>query len=386
MLKYVMTIIFLCCVLSLNVSAEVFSGYDNYVYNANDFAIEWIDYNPVGMFNEWLEGIALDNPENVLGRPTVDTTGDDWYIPEDMAVPINPTYPAFRYYELLYLGEGGSVTVKFDHHVRDDLNNPYGIDLIVFGNSAQVIGGGTGWGNGDPELLTMSSFGNYQPGIVSVSQDSVTWYSFTNDPNFMSGNPNFIKLVADANDGPFCNSFAPTLGRVYDPCDPDQSIGAWNQYWAEPTNPTLPVDPNLFFDDFGGQSLAYMSGVYGNSAGGTGYDISRLDLPVDPVTGKKWFIYVRVDDKPNGGTTKIDAFSDVSSCGDWKHPFPEGDINHDCIVNMSDCAVLSKYWLKSITGPENPANIANIFSDTVINSDDLDIIADNWLSCSWDCD
>ena len=116
-------------------------------------------------------------------------------------------------------------------------------------------------------------------GIVSVSQDGATWYSFTNDPNFMADDPGFIKLAADADDGPFCDGFAPTLGRVYDPCHADASIGEWNLWWAEPTNPTLPVDPNLSFETLAGRSVARVAQTYGDSAGGTGYDIARLDLP-----------------------------------------------------------------------------------------------------------
>ncbi|HDL08585.1 MAG TPA: hypothetical protein ENG35_07615 [Desulfobacteraceae bacterium] len=367
--------------------AQAYSGYDNYIYDPNDFATGWIEYYHNGMYNDWLSGMPFDDPTTTLGRPTIDTTGDDWYIPEDEAAPVNPVYPAFRYFEMVFLGEEGYITVEFNHPVRDDENNPYGIDFIVFGNAFQVIGGGQGWTNGDPALTTVGPDGFYEPGIVSVSQDGITWYSFTNDSNFMSGDPNFVKLPADVNDGPFCDSFAPTLGRVYDPCNPDTSIGEWNQWWAEPTNPTFPVDPNLWFDSFDGYTVAQICETYGNSAGGTGYDIDRLDLPVDPVTGKKWFQYVRIDDKTGGGNAELDAVSDVSCCGDYKHPFPQGDISKDCRVNFEDYAILAGYWLEQIVG-DDPAKVADIYEDDndIIDLYDLGMLADNWLSCSWDCD
>jgi len=367
-------------------SAAEFSGYEHYVFDHADFATECIEYSPVGTLYDYLAGLPLNNPDNALGRPTVDTDGDGMYIDEYAIAPVNPVNSAFRYDELLFIGEGGHVSFKFNHPVRDDENNPYGVDLIVFGNAAQTIGGGTGWTNGDPELFNVGFGGFSEPGIISVSQDGIIWYSFTNDQDFMSGDSNFIKLPSDANDGPFCDSFASTLGRVYDPCNPDQSIGTWNKYWAEPTNPTLPVDPDKSFADYGGVSLADICLVYGNSAGGTGYDIGRLDLPVDPLTGKKWFTYVRVDDKPFGGNAEIDAFSDVSSCGDWKHPYPQGDINHDCRVNMIDLAVLAKHWQADVTLPDGPGNIADVLDDDFINIDDLNTIAGNWLGCSWNCD
>jgi hypothetical protein len=364
----------LLSVISLNTCAyaEYFYGYEDYVYDANDFATDWIEYYHNGMYYDWLSGLAMDKPENVFGRPTVDTTGDDWYIPEDEPIPVNPVYPAFRAHELVFLGEGGFIVLKFNHPVRDDENNPYGIDFIVFGNAFQVIGGGQGWVNGDPAFTTVGPDGFIEPGIVSVSQNGITWYSFTNNISFMAGNPYFIKFIDDPNDGPFCDSFAPTLGRVYmdDPNLADPNLGQWNQWWSEPTNPTLPIDPTLWFDSFSGYSVAEICEVYGHSAGGTGYDISRLDLPMDPATGKKWFQYVRVDDKAGGGNAEIDAFSDVSCCGDWKHPFPAGDLNRDCRVDMADLSVLSQRWMDEFEGQ---------------GMAELVILAENWLRCSWDC-
>ena len=387
MKKYIL-ILLLITGLHTTVFAEAFSGYDHYVYDPNDFATEWVEYYHNGMYYDWLNGVAMDNPENALDRPTIDTTGDDWYIPEDEPTPVNPVYPSFRYNELLFLGEGGYITVEFNHRVRDDENNPYGIDFIVYGNAMQVIGGGQGWANGDPAYTFVGPDGSYEPGVVSVSQDGATWYSFTNDPSFMADNPNFTKLPVDANDGPFCDSFAPTMGRIHteDPNLADPNLGQWNQWWAEPTNPTFPVDPNLWFDSLNGYSLAEICEVYSNSAGGTGYDISKLDLPVDSNTGKKWFQYVRVDDKANGGSAEIDAFSDVSCCGDWKHPYPIGDITKDCRVNLKDFAVLAGFWLNDIIEQDDPARIADLDPDDSINYNDLFIITNNWLDCSWDCD
>lgn len=35
-----------------------------------------------------------------------------------------------------------------------------------------------------------------------------------------------------------------------------------------------------------------------------------------------------------------------SICGDLQHPYPTGDINHDCTVNLLDLALLAENWLK----------------------------------------
>lgn len=386
MKKEFLILLCLCFLLSINAWATDFSGYDHYVYDHNDFATDWVEYDPNGMGYDWLSGQPFNDPTTTLGRPTVDTTGDDWYIPEDEPTPVNPVYPAFRYNEIVYLGEGGHITLKFNHPIRDDRNNPYGIDLIVFGNAFQIIGGGQGWTNGDPALITIGPSGFYEPGIVSVSQDGVKWYCFTTDQNFMKGDPNFIKLPDYYKDGPFCDSFAPTLGRVYDPNYPDANLGTWNHWWAEPTNPTFPVDPSLTFADFGGFSVAQMCQVYGNSAGGTGYDISVFEgLPEDPNTGLKWIQYVRVDDKTGGGTAEVDAVSDVSCCGDFKHPYPVGDFTKDCHVNFEDFAVFAVFWMAHLSGPDDPAGIADLYPDGVVDIKDLSVFLNNWLGCNWNC-
>ena len=377
----------LALVMALTVRGQQFSGYDHYVYDPNDFAVAWFDYQPVGMGYDWLTWprLGMNDPDTVLGRPTIDTTGDDMYIPEDDPAPVNPVYPAFRYYELLWLGEAGHVSVAFDHPVRDDRNNPYGIDLIVYGNAFQEIGANQGWENGNPAGTTVGPDGFYEPGIVSVSQDSIIWYSFTNDPGFMPGDPCFVLMDGGTGDGPFCDAFAPTLGRVYDPCNPDPNVGAWNQWWAQPTNPTFPVDPELWFSDFDGFSVAEICQTYGPSSGGTGYDLDRLALPVDPCTGCKWCLYVRVDDQPAGGSAELDAFADVSCCGDWKHPYPVGDITQDCKVNLHDFGMLAAFWLAEVTVPDDPAAMADLDDNDTIGMSDLTVLAEHWLHCTWDC-
>jgi hypothetical protein len=303
----------------------------------------------------------------------------------DMNVPTVPVYPAFRAHELVFLGEGGTITLAFNHPVSDDAENPYGIDFIVFGNAYHIIGGGQGWVNGDPRSVTVGPSGGSEPGIVSVSQDGTIWYSFTNDPNFMSGDPNFIKLAEDAGDGPFCDGFAPTLGRVYntDPCYVDTSLGDWNQWWAEPTNPTLPLDPSLSYASFDGMSVARIAETYGDSAGGTGYDLARLDLPADPNTGLKWFQYVRIDDAPGGGSPEVDAIADVSCPGDYRHPVPVGDVNGDYRVDEGDVVIVEGYLGTVITDPSDPAAVADLNGDGAVDQADLDIVTANVGACAW---
>ncbi len=257
-----------------------------YTYNPSDFATEVISYTEgSGVGSDFISGSKFNNPECALGRPTIDTTGDGWYIPVDHSVPVVPVYPAFRSYELVTIGNGGQITLKFDHKILDDPANPYGLDFIIFGNAFQIIGGGQSWTNGNPNNVTVGANGFAEPGIVSVSQDGVNWHTFS--------------------DGPYADDFAPTLGRIYDENNPDKSIGDWNNWWGEATDPTVPLDPSFEFSSFDGKTVAEMAKTYGKSAGGIGFDISDVGLD--------WIQYVRIEDNPNSNaTTEIDAVADVA--------------------------------------------------------------------------
>ena len=359
------------CVLLVAVLTVVSGSVSAYTYNPSDFATEVVEYvEGTGVGSDWISGEKFNNPACALGRPTVDTTGDGWYIPVDETVPVVPVYPSFRSFELVTIGNGGSLTVKFDHRVLDDPDNPYGLDLIVFGNAFQIIGGGQGWTNGDPNDVTVSGNGFVEPGIVSVSQDGQTWYTLSN--------------------GPFADDFAPTLGRVYDPANPDKSIGDWNNWWGEPTDPRIPLDPSLDFSSFEGWTVAQIAQAYGESAGGAGIDIGQFALPIDENTGLKWVQYVRIDDNPDSSaTTEIDAIADAVAlipgdanidgvvdvadlgilAGNYENEegmtWSDGDFTHDGAVDVADLGILASNYGYGCSGVPEPATIALLIAGGV---------------------
>jgi hypothetical protein len=331
-----------------------------YDYDPNDFATEVTEYVAGDMWQ--VDSVEpthpFNNPTNALGRPTIDTTGDNRdIVPVSTIVPVVIVYPSFRYFELVTIGDGGRLVLKFNHPVRDDENNPYGIDFIVFGNAIQDNGSmTTHWANGNPANFWVNTdIINEEMAIVSVSQDGINWYSYSG--------------------GPYSDGFAPTLGRVYDPEHPDTGIGAWNLWWGQATNPTLPLDPAITAASFDGKSVGGISQMYGRSSGGTGYDLQE--------SGFEWIQYVKIESWPGGNSPEVDAVSDVSCCGDWKHPFPAGDITHDCNVNYEDIAKLAEYWLEVVTGPEDEAAAADIYGDNIINFKDWAMMAGTWLESSW---
>lgn len=320
-----------------------------YDYDANDFAVECVSYTPgVGIGSDWLtyywQGVYVyyNNPLVALGRPTIDTTGDKvpsgWgYINYHETAPVVNVYPACRTDEVVSIGYSGQITLKFNHPVADDENNPYGIDLIVFGNARKYC---NGWDNRDPATFLPDPEYAEEFGIVSVSPDGQNWYTYE--------------------EGPFADNYAPTLGRVYDPANADTSIGAWNHWWGEPTDPTLPLNPSVTIAAVNGKTVAQTAILYGKSAGGTGFDIAQ--------SGFTSIQYVKIES--NGeDISEVDAISDVSSCGDYKHPFPAGDFCQDCIVDFRDLVALAQRWQGNLQDYQ-----------------DLNDLSNSWLECTWQCE
>ncbi|MHC4076314.1 MAG: hypothetical protein ACYSRR_04045 [Planctomycetota bacterium] len=300
-----------------------------YDYDPNDFVTEVVSYDSTGTS-------TYNYPEDALGRPAIDTDYLDVLRP---VVPVYQVWGTATSDQVVTIGYGGHLIVKFNHKVADDKNNPHGIDFIIFGNAIELIG--ADWQYTDPNdvIINGDAFGNYilkEPGIVSVSQDGIDWYTF--------------------NDGPYADDFAPTIGRVYDTNDPQgEYVGEWtNLWWGQVTNPTLPIDPNLTAEDFEGKTVAYLCQAYGNSAGGTGFDLKNLAsedyqaLRIDPATGRRWIQYVKIEnmDTYNIEKPEVDAIADVAACGDYKHPYPPGDINQDCSVDFRDFAIMTANWLQ----------------------------------------
>lgn len=259
---------------------------------ASDFATAVVAYVPGnGLPADVLTGLIFDDPNSALGPPTVDTTGDGFIAAPDAVLPILPVHPAFRQSELVSIGAGGHLTLAFDHPVLDEPENPYGLDLIVFGNASLNVIEPASWTPADPLQFILGSTLFEEPGEITVSADGTNWFSV--DP----------ELMADA--------FAPTLGRTYDTNQPAVLPGISNLWWGAATDPTFPLDPAIGRESFLGTTLAYTARAYGRSAGGTGIDLGPVPLPTDPGTGHKYIHYVRITHPGGTATPEIDAVADV---------------------------------------------------------------------------
>jgi hypothetical protein len=223
--------------------------------SASSFATEVVSYSPGSNVPA-----GYDNPAAALGSPGRSTGSGPF---DGDVTPFNAPYQAS---DVVTVGAGGSLVVKFDHPVVDDAANPYGIDLLVFGNAFLGIDFDNGLADG-----TIFA----EPGHIAVSQDGVTWFN--------------TSVTADG--------LYPTFA-YQDPTGPFSSGG------TIPTSYTRPVNPALGLADFAGKSTAELAALYAGSGGGAGIDLAPLGLP--------WIQYVRVfQDASDGFATDIDAFADA---------------------------------------------------------------------------
>jgi hypothetical protein len=206
-------------------------------------------------------GVAAEyaNPATALGTPER-FTGEGVF--PGAVTPFNPAYLGD---EIVTLGAGGSLTVAFDEPVADDPLNPFGIDLLIFGNAFFIDGS-------YPNGLALRLFGESQVGRVEVSPDGVEWRTV-----------NGVGPV-----GVF-----PSMGYA-DLLDPYSTTPG-----SVPTDFTKAVDPA--FNPIG---LTYgeIVGGYAGSGGGVGVDLAS--------TGFSWISFVRVSN--DSVAFSIDAFSDAA--------------------------------------------------------------------------
>ncbi|WP_437761575.1 hypothetical protein WMF27_04015 [Sorangium sp. So ce281] len=241
-----------------------------YVYDPNDFAVAVVSSTS-------LPATSLYNdPAAVLGRPALKFNNGTIANPQFRRVKvIEPAYNTGTANERLIttLNAGQSITVRMGRLVYDDPNNPYGIDLNVFGNAFFSAGTFT---SDATNLNTTTLGGVFSENVrVSVSPDNVQWYTYT--------------------------------GRTGDGLFPTNSY-RWDRATASWTNdeldPTKPVDPSLTASDFAGISAADALDLYDGAAGGAGFDLAP--------TGFAYIEYVRIEGVTGFSGGEIDAIAAVN--------------------------------------------------------------------------
>ena len=207
---------------------------------------------------------GFDDPAAALGSPTRITAPGNPF-----GGPVTPFQAPFGPGELVTVGAGGSLTVAFDEPITDDAANPFGIDLLVFGNAFFVLDFSSGTATGD-------TFG--EAGRIEVSADGVDFFA-----------------VPDV----FADGDFPTLG-FQDTDEPFPSSPG-----SIPTDFTRPVDPTF---DPTAMTTAQIVAAYAGSGGGAGVDIGSVGL------SEVSFVRI-INDAPgdSGVAAQIDGFADVSA-------------------------------------------------------------------------
>ncbi len=237
------------CLLSISSATRVFAA---------PFASEVVSYTAGSNVTA-----GYTDPSAALGSPLRDTGSGPF---DGDLTPFNAPYTPDQ---VVAIGAGGSLVVRFDHQVTDDAANPYGIDLLVFGNAFLGLDFNTALADG---LV----FG--EPAAIAVSQDGVTWF----DVSAVYADDLFPTFAYQDPTGPF--SFGGTIETSY----------------------TRPVNPALGLADFAGKDVLQIAALYGGSGGGAGIDLAALGLP--------WIEYVRVTQAGGDAfASEIDAFADVEA-------------------------------------------------------------------------
>lgn len=284
----------------------------------DSFASEWISYQPgAGV------PLSFQNPSAALGEPTRFSG-----IGIDPGV-VSPFQPAFMPSEIVSIGPGGSLVLAFDRDVVDDPSNPFGVDLIVFGNSffADIA---------FPEAICGVLYA--EGGIIDVSTDGVEWHTIPG-------------VVADG--------MLPTLGFL-DSAPYDSTPGVVESDF------TRPVDPSMALEIEEGTSFEQLLAIYDGAGGGAGVDLATVGLQ------KVRFVRLRV---PPGWccTVEVDAVSIVAGV---TTPFDASDLDQNGTVNGADLAIVLGNW----GGPGVLRNgmTADLNGSGAVDGADLAVVLGSW--------
>ena len=261
-------------------------------------------------------GPGYGNPATTLGPPTR-MSG----LPGITDSVVTPFQPAYMASELLTIGRGGRLVVAFDQPILDDPDNPFGVDLLIFGNAFFT-------NVGSPLACTGALYD--EGGRIEVSADGI----------------HFIQLPNRSADGGF-----PTLG--YRDVEPFATNPG-----AQPTDFTHPVDPALM--DLMLESAVCWDELliaYDGSGGGTPIDLATVGL------AQATHIRITVDAEA-GSLPEIDGFADVA-------PRPRGDLDGNGTINGADLTLVLAAW----GTPDHPADLDG---NGVVDGPDLTIILGGW--------
>lgn len=215
---------------------------------ASPFAAGVVQYEPGANVKP-----AYIDPSVSLGEPSRLTPDPSW------PSVVSMLSPAYLPSQVVQIGRGGSLTLRFDQPITDSPGHLYGVDFIVFGNSLFKAADFNG------TLENPAVLFDGDAGRVEVSADGL----------------NFYEIKGTAADQLF-----PTQGFL--------DAGPFDAGGSVPTNFLKPVKPSLSLSDFGGLSFAQALALYDGSGGGTPIDLSAAVDALGQPAGLASASYVRI--------------------------------------------------------------------------------------------
>ena len=258
-------------------------------------------------------GINYQNPNAALGPPTRMTgSGASTGV-------VSPFQPPFMPGEVVSVGRGGWLVLQFDPPVVDDPRHPFGVDLIVYGNS---FFGDLGYPGGVVGFLFEEG------GTVELSSDGTVWHAV---PGAADGG---LPTMAYLDAGPY----QAVAGQV--PCDP-----AW------------PVDPAVQGEDLVGMDYSTLQLVYAGACGGTSVDLAAAGL--------QQARFVRISVAANAASVpEVDAVVAV------RVPQASADLDGSGVVDGTDLGLLLGAW-----GTAGPGDLDG---NNVVDGTDLGMLLGAW--------
>ncbi|MBX3361230.1 MAG: hypothetical protein KF912_04280 [Phycisphaeraceae bacterium] len=239
-------------------SVVALSALTGSAHASSPYATQWLTYNAGSN-----PALNYTDPASALGRPSRFTGDNAEFLYPSAVTAFNG---AFNYDQVVSIGTGGHIVLGFDTPVRDNPNNPFGIDILIFGNTSFI--------DADyPNGIVGGIFS--EGGVVELSADGLHWVTATG-------------VVPDGT--------IPTIGYS-DLTDPFALTRG-----SVPSNFRLPVDPSI---DFAGMNYTQVLDAYNGSGGGTGIDIGAYGLSV--------VNYVRISNPFGTSAIEIDALSRVAA-------------------------------------------------------------------------
>ena len=249
--------------LALALASVVFTSISSY---GSPFADAVVSYNPGAGYAP-----RFTNPLAALGEPSRTNPFGEATDPFD---------PPYGTNQIVSIGAGGHLVVRFHTPILNHPRNLRGLDFIIFGNT----------------------------GFIITNDFDLTTYNWIGDPatdGSLFGNSMGETRVSVSPDGANFFQLDPALAPPVDSFPPTDGGGNFH----------VPLAPDVTQADFAGATLDEIRALYRGSGGGAGYDISWARDGRGHRVHLTEIRFIRID--VLSGRAEIDGFAAVARRTGW---------------------------------------------------------------------